>query len=114
MADGGHTVHTTSDPFVDAIVTVTGTAPYDVDEPKTSTNAAASESSAPSEEQEHVLCGRARRHSLGGVCWSVVMACINPHRLGLPGALKSALAVKVYGSPVGNEHVLVKAIVTRH
>jgi len=44
----------------------------------------------------------------------MVMASINPHRFGLPSALESALAVKVYGSTVGNEHVLVKATVTCH
>jgi len=37
------------------------------------------------------------------------MARINPHRLCFPGALESTLAVKIYGSTVGNEHVLVKA-----
>src|SRR5688572_25823260 len=42
------------------------------------------------------------------------MAGINPHRFGLPSALESALAIKVYGSSVGNEHVLVKTIVSCH
>src|SRR5882672_7694524 len=49
-----------------------------------------------------------------GMFSSVVMACINPHRLGLPGAIESTLAVKVYRTAVGDEHVLVKAIVTCH
>jgi hypothetical protein len=44
----------------------------------------------------------------------MVMAWINPHRLGLPSALESALAVKLNRSTVSNKHVLVKAIVTCH
>src|SRR5437870_2581811 len=40
------------------------------------------------------------------------MACINPHRLGLAGALESALAVEFYRPSVSDEHVLVKTIVT--
>src|SRR5688572_5380213 len=45
---------------------------------------------------------------------SVIMACINPHRLGLTRSLESALAIKVYRSTVSNKHVLVKPIVVSH
>ena len=44
----------------------------------------------------------------------MVMACINLHRLGFSCALKSTLAIKVDRSSVSDEHVLVKASVTRH
>src|SRR5580765_3227626 len=53
-------VHTTSGPFVDAVVTVTGTAPSDVDQPRTSTNAATSESSAPWQSSRSTFFGGMR------------------------------------------------------
>ena len=45
---------------------------------------------------------------------SVLVACVNPHRLAFAGALESALAVKFNRPSVSNERVLVKAIVARH
>src|ERR1700736_3378301 len=44
---------------------------------------------------------------------SVVMACINPHRLSPACTLKSALAVKVESTPVCDEDVLVKSLIAR-
>src|ERR1700686_4431625 len=45
---------------------------------------------------------------------SVIMACINPHRLSAACTLKSALAVKVQGAPVRDEDVLMKSLIPRH
>ncbi len=45
---------------------------------------------------------------------SMIMTCVNPHRLGFSRALESALAIKVLGTPIGNEHVLVKTRIARH
>ena len=43
-----------------------------------------------------------RPTTLGSIFSSVIMTSINPHRLGLAGSLKSAFAVKVYRTAVGD------------
>jgi len=50
----------------------------------------------------------------GHIFSSVVVSGVNPHWLGLAGALESALAIEVNGAAIGNEYVLVKAGITRH
>jgi hypothetical protein len=45
---------------------------------------------------------------------SMVVARINPHRLGFACTLKSALAVEVEGTSVCDEYLLVKTFVTNH
>ena len=40
------------------------------------------------------------------------MACINPHRLSLTGAIESAFAIKVDRSPIGEKDVLMKVLVS--
>src|SRR5262245_12206684 len=51
---------------------------------------------------------------LGGILRSMVMACVNPHRLSLACALESALAVEIQRAAIRNQHVLMKSCVTRH
>ena len=53
-------------------------------------------------------------HANHASSWSVVMACINPHGFGFAGTFESALAVKVEGTPVCDEDVLVKPFIARH
>ena len=45
---------------------------------------------------------------------SVVLSCINPHGFSLSCSFKSAFAVKVEGSSIGHNHMLVEPFVTRH
>jgi len=45
---------------------------------------------------------------------SVVVTCINPHRLGLTRALKSTLAVEIHRPSIGNQHMLMESLVARH
>jgi len=51
---------------------------------------------------------------LGDIFGSVIMACINPHRLGLAGTLKSTLAVEIHCATVGEERVLVEVFIRGH
>ena len=44
----------------------------------------------------------------------VVVACVNPHRLGFTRARESTLAVEIHRSCIGNQHVLVESLVARH
>src|ERR1051325_9949783 len=44
----------------------------------------------------------------------VVVAGINPHRLGLTRSLESALPVEIPSAPIGDEYVLMKSIILLH
>lgn len=44
----------------------------------------------------------------------MVMASVNPHRLGLSGTLKTELPVEIKSPSIGNDHVLVEAFVASH
>jgi hypothetical protein len=50
----------------------------------------------------------------GSVFSSMIMTCINPHRLGLACALESALAIKIQRTAIRHKHVLMKSLVTSH
>ena len=54
------------------------------------------------------------RVSLGGTFSSMIMACINPHRLCFTGALKPALAIKIESASISDKHVLMKSLVPQH
>ena len=45
---------------------------------------------------------------------SMIVSRINPHRFSLTGPFKSTLAVKIERAPVGNQHLLVKAVISLH
>jgi hypothetical protein len=50
----------------------------------------------------------------GSVISSVIMACINPHRLGFARSLESTLAIEIQSAAISNKHVLMKSLVARH
>ena len=43
---------------------------------------------------------------------SVVVAGVNPHRLGFAGALETVFTIELHGTPVRYEDVLMKSLVT--
>src|SRR5271170_8089467 len=44
----------------------------------------------------------------------MVMACVNPHGLGLARTLESAPAIKIHSASICDEHLLVESLVASH